>query len=424
MSELQIPPIEFQEHRLENGLQVILHRNERVPLVHLTLHYRVGSSYEKRGKSGFAHLFEHMMFQGSENVPKTAHGKYVDQAGGRWNASTSKDRTNYYDTVPAHFLDLALWLEAERMRSLAVTGENFENQRRTVIEEKKQSYDNQPYGLAYLRFDELAYQNWSYAHSIIGSIEDLEAATLEDAQEFHGSFYGPGNATLVLTGDFDEREALEKISEHFQSIADRTRAQQPDLNEPEQTACKVEVMRDPLAVLPALYMGYHMAALGTTEYYALSLIGLVLAGGISSRFYRELVYRRNWITGLSAGPNQYRGPEMFLLWLQIQDQIDPKDVLNFVEEELGRIGEEGVSEEELEKARNQLSHRFVSRLATVTQVGELLARYAVLYDDPHHINREPELLMAVEKEQIQEVAKRVFQSRNQTRILIQPEKKS
>ena len=147
---LSAPQIEFEEHRLSNGLSVLLHRDDRVPLVHVGVHYRVGSSYEKVGRSGFAHLFEHMMFQGSENVTKNEHGRYVDNAGGTWNASTNKDRTNYFETVPSHCLDLALWLEADRMRSLKVTQENFENQLQTVIEEKKQSYDNRPYGLAYL----------------------------------------------------------------------------------------------------------------------------------------------------------------------------------------------------------------------------------------------------------------------------------
>ena len=204
----KIPLIRFRQEKLKNGLDVILHSDNRVPLVHVTLHYRVGSSYEQPGKSGLAHLFEHMMFQGSENVGKAEHGRQVDSVGGRWNASTSKDRTNYFETVPSNALELALWLEADRMRSLEVTSENFENQRQTVIEEKKQSYDNRPYGAALLRFDDLAYQNWAYAHPIIGSVDDLRKTSVEDAVTFHRSHYGPDNATLVVAGDILEEEAL------------------------------------------------------------------------------------------------------------------------------------------------------------------------------------------------------------------------
>ena len=195
---------------MSNGLEVILYRDNRIPLTHVSLHYRVGSSYEKRGESGLAHLFEHMMFEGSENVGKNEHGRLLDAAGGSWNASTSKDRTNYYATVPSNYLDLALWLEADRMRSLLITPENFENQRQTVIEEKKQSYDNRPYGRAHLRFDELAYTNWAYGHPVIGQIEDLQKFTLEQAIDFHRRFYGPGNAVLVVAGDIVEADALAK----------------------------------------------------------------------------------------------------------------------------------------------------------------------------------------------------------------------
>jgi predicted Zn-dependent peptidase len=221
--------IDFTEHPLSNGLRVILYRDNRIPLAHVSLHYWVGSSYEQRGQSGLAHLFEHMMFEGSENVAKNEHARLLDAAGGSWNASTSKDRTNYYATVPSNFLDLALWLEADRMRSLRITPENFENQRQTVIEEKKQSYDNRPYGRAQLRFDELAYANWSYGHPVIGDVEDLKQLTLEQAVAFHQKFYGPGNAVLVVAGDINEAEALAKIEQYFLPIADRTDNIRPDL---------------------------------------------------------------------------------------------------------------------------------------------------------------------------------------------------
>ncbi|MDA2929748.1 insulinase family protein [Acidobacteria bacterium AH-259-O06] len=412
-------PIEFAEHKLENGLQVLLHQDNRTPLVHLSVHYRVGSSYEKPGLSGFAHLFEHMMFEGSEHVAKNEHGSYIDNAGGRWNASTSKDRTNYYETVPSHYLELALWLEAERMRSLKVTQENFENQRQTVIEEKKQSYDNRPYGLASLRFEELAYENWAYAHPVIGAVEDLQKATLEDAARFHQTYYGPGNATLVLSGDIDA-DAQKKVGNYFGSISNRTSSQVPALQEPEQSVEKKEMLKDPLAMLPAVYLGYHMPALGSPEYYALSVLALVVSNGESSRFYRKLIYNNNWITNLSVGPNQYKGPELFYIWFQVQSEVNFKRVLQAVGQELERLREEKILAEELEKAKNQIMFRFVSRLTRVSRIGELLADYALLFEDPQMINHDLDRYLAVSENDILEAAHKVFRPENRTLMVVQP----
>jgi predicted Zn-dependent peptidase len=360
------------------------------------------------------------MFQGSEHVSKTEHGMYVDAAGGRWNATTSKDRTNYYETLGSHYLDLGLWLEADRMRSLKLTGANFENQRQTVIEEKKQSYDNQPYGLADLRFDELAYSNWAYAHPIIGSVSDLEKATLEDAREFHERYYGPRNATLVLAGDFDGDGALSRISRYFGWGDGMDIVAQPDLSEPPQTNSRLETVKDPLAVLPAVYAGYHMPEAGTPDHYALSMLAVILSHGQSSRLYRELIYENNWITSLSAGPNQYKGPQLFMLWLQVQEGVDPQRVLDCVEGHLSRLCSERVSERELEKAQNHVYYRFVSSRNTITGVAEILAKYAVLYGDPKLINGEAERYLQVNPEDILQAAKRTFRPENQNLIMVEP----
>jgi predicted Zn-dependent peptidase len=361
-----------------------------------------------------------MMFQGSANVGKNEHGRYIDEAGGRWNASTNKDRTNYYQTVPSNFVKLALWLEADRMASLNITEESFENQRQTVIEEKKQSYDNRPYGTSYLRFDELAYENWAYAHPIIGSVDDLSKATLRDALEFHQVFYGPGNATLVLAGDIEPDEICQVVQEYFEPIPDKTSPSQPDLFEPEQKEAKFEVLGDPLAVLPALAIGYHMPSLGTPGYYALTMLALVLADGDSSRFYKRFVYHNNWITGLFAGPNQYRGPQLFRIWFQIQDEVKPQKVIDAVDEEFERILEMGVTDEELEKARNQVTHRFVARLSTVFQVGELLAHYASYFDDPNLVNSQIDKYHSISKEDVLKAARDFLVPENRTVILTEP----
>ena len=417
---VRVPDIEFREHTLDNGLQLLVHHQARVPLTHVSVHYRVGSSYEKPGFSGLAHLFEHLMFQGSENVGKNEHGRYIDHAGGQWNATTSKDRTNYYETVPSHYLELALWLEADRMQSLNVSLENFENQRQTVIEEKKQSYDNRPYGLATLRFEELAYENWAYAHPIIGVIEDLERYPLEDAVDFHRTFYGPGNAILVLAGDLSEIDGLEKVQKYFGDMISHTQPQSPSLEEPRQTAEKVETIQDPLAVLPAVYMAYHMPELGSPEYFSLSVLALVLSHGESSRFYRQFIYDNNWITNFSVGPNQNKGPELFYIWFQIQNEIEVDQVVRAVEEELELLREKPVSQAELEKARNQIAYRFVGRLTRISRIAELLAHYALFFGDAGRINSDLDRYLEVTQEDILQAAQNVFRPENRTLMVVEP----
>jgi predicted Zn-dependent peptidase len=417
---VKVPDIEFLEHTLDNGLQLLIHHQDRVPLTHVSVHYRVGSSYERPGFSGLAHLFEHLMFQGSENVGTNEHGRYIDHAGGQWNATTSKDRTNYYETVPSHYLELALWLEADRMQSLNVTLENFENQRQTVIEEKKQSYDNRPYGLATLRFEELAYENWAYAHPIIGVIEDLEKYILEDAVDFYRTFYGPGNAILVLAGDMSEVDPLEKVQKYFGNMISHTQRQTPGLEEPRQTAEKMETIQDPLAVLPAVYMAYHMPALGSPEYFALSVLALVLSHGESSRFYRQFIYDNNWITNFSVGPNQNKGPELFYIWFQIQNEAEVDQVLRAIEEELDLLREKPIAQAELEKARNQIAYQFVGRLTKISQIAELLAHYALFFDDADRINSDLDRYLEVTQEDILQAAQQVFRPENRTLIVVEP----
>jgi len=412
--------IERQEHQLDNGLRVILYRDNRVPLAHATVHYRIGSSYETRGRSGLAHLFEHLMFEGSENVAKNEHGKLLDAAGGSWNASTNKDRTNYFATVPSNYLELALWLEADRMRSLRITPANFENQRQTVIEERKQSYDNRPYGRSHLRFDELAYGNWAYAHSIIGSVEDLRALTLDEAIDFHRRYYGPGNAILVVAGDIEERAALELIKKHFASIEDETAPLAPDLSEPNQESSRQERHTDPLATLPAIMLGFHMPELGSLEYYALSVLSLILTHGESSRLHRRMISDNNWVTAIYSGPNQYKGPQLFAVWTQLQEGVGTDRILQELTDALSASGEDLVTDKEIDKARNNIAHAFIARLTRVSQVGETLGTYATYFDDAGLINTELERFYSVTAEGVREAAARVFRPQNQTTIVVLP----
>src|SRR6476660_592095 len=237
MSEtFELPPLEIEEYTLDNGLRVVLNPDQAIPVASIAVYYNVGSRNERDDRTGFAHLFEHMMFQGSENVPKAAHFQYIMKAGGTMNGTTSSERTNYYQTLPANQLPLALWLESDRMRSLAVTQENLDNQREAVKEEKRLRYDNQPYGEVFDLINEMIYKNFANSHSTIGSMEHLDAASVEDIQEFFRIYYAPNNAVLVLSGAFETEEAKQLVQTYFGGIPKQTLPPDLDVSEPTEVA--------------------------------------------------------------------------------------------------------------------------------------------------------------------------------------------
>ncbi|HJL17055.1 MAG TPA: pitrilysin family protein, partial [Sandaracinaceae bacterium LLY-WYZ-13_1] len=258
-SEGPLQRLPIQRARLDNGLRVVMSPDRTVPTVAIAVYYDVGSRNEVRGRSGFAHLFEHMMFQGSANVAKGEHFQLVMNRGGSLNGTTSHDRTNYFETLPSNELALGLWLEADRMRSLAVTAENFENQRQVVMEEWRQSYRNQPYAMSFLRINELAYGDyWPYAHSTIGDIQDLQNAPLSAVQEFFDTYYTPNNAVLSISGDFDPEEAMTMVRRYFGDIPSREVPEYDPGELPPQTRERHETMQDPLAERPAFHIGWHI----------------------------------------------------------------------------------------------------------------------------------------------------------------------
>src|SRR5215218_8129865 len=243
----KLEPLEIEEYSLENGLRVVLNRDNAVPVVALAVYYNVGSRNEREGRTGFAHLFEHMMFQGSENVKKAEHFQFIMKAGGTMNGTTSSERTNYFETLPANQLPLALWLESDRMRSLAVTQENLDNQREAVKEEKRLRYDNQPYGEVFDLINEMIYKNFANSHSTIGSMDDLDAATVEDVQEFFRIFYAPNNAVLVLSGAFDVPVVKDLVDRYFGDIPRQPLPPSLDVNEPAEVAATYREWEDKLA---------------------------------------------------------------------------------------------------------------------------------------------------------------------------------
>ncbi len=305
----------IRREQLDNGLRVVLSPDWTVPTVGIAVYYDVGSRNEVRGRSGFAHLFEHMMFQGSENVAKGEHFSLIMNRGGSMNGTTSEDRTNYFETLPSNELALGLWLEADRMRSLAVTEENFENQRQVVMEEFRQSYLNQPYAKSFLRINELAFGDyWPYAHSTIGAMEDLENAPLSAVQQFWQTYYAPNNAVVSISGDFDPDEAMQLIHRYFASVPSR---EVPDFEPPPlspQTSERTDTIEDPLAERPAFHVAWHIPPDREHDHYALEMLSLVLGDGESSRLYQELVKEREYMQSVSVSTDDRRGPDLFSVW--------------------------------------------------------------------------------------------------------------
>ena len=300
--------IKLEQFTLDNGLRVILNQDNSVPVVAVAVYYDVGSRNEKKGRTGFAHLFEHMMFQGSENVGKAEHFQYVFNSGGTMNGTTSTERTNYFETLPANQFRLALWLESDRMRSLKVTEENLDNQTKAVQEEKRLNYDNRPYGEVFNLLNEMVYKNFANSHSTIGSMKDLDDATVEDVKEFFRIYYAPNNAVLVISGAFEPKTAKELVKKYFATIPKQPAPPKIEVSEPKEVAEKYKKYEDKLAPLPAFIMGWKIPARRTPEHNALALAGTLLFEGESSRLYQKLVKGDEVIVQLFGIPDERRGP--------------------------------------------------------------------------------------------------------------------
>src|SRR5512141_2101329 len=370
----KLPPLEIEEFQLSNGLRVVLNRDMAIPVVAIAVYYNVGSRNEREGRTGFAHLFEHMMFQGSKNVPKAAHFQYISNAGGTMNGTTSSERTNYFETLPASQLPLALWLESDRMRSLAVTQENLDNQREAVKEEKRLRYDNQPYVNGFLRLFEMSFKNPANAHSTIGSMEDLDAATVEDIREFFRIYYAPNNAVLSIAGDFDSSETRALIDKYFGTIPSQPEPPPVDVSEPQEVASNQDVFVDKLAPVPAFALGWKVPARRTPEFYALSLASHLLFEGESARLYQKLVKGEESVVQIQGGIDERRGPSgLFIVVIPKPDREGP-EIRETIFDEIRQLATTGPSDEEMEKLRHNLFNAAVrsrqSSLFRAQQIAE------------------------------------------------------
>jgi len=415
-----LPQILIEEFALANGLRVVLSEDHAVPVASVAVYYNVGSRNERQGRTGFAHLFEHMMFQGSENVPKAGHFQYIFNNGGTMNGTTSSERTNYFETVPANQLPLALWLESDRMLSLKVTQENLNNQRDAVKEEKRLNYDNRPYSNAFLRLNELIYRNPRNAHSTIGSMEDLDDATIEDVREFFRIYYAPNNAVLAIVGDFDSTEARALIEKYFASIPAQPSPPDVDVSEPEEVAARNEVYCDPFAQLPAIMLGWKVPPRRTEDYYALSLASDLLLDGDSSRLYQRLVKDEESVVGIQGGIGERRGPSTLYVFAIPKPGHSTGAIRSTIQEEIERLAREGPSPDEMEKLRNTLLNDAVRNRQSTLYRAQRLAEFTLYDGDPDIVNTELERYLAITPDEIGSAVSRYLVTDNHSIMEVVP----
>ncbi len=406
-------------HRLSNGLRVVLAPDPEVPVVGLALCYDVGSRDEVPGRSGFAHLFEHLMFQGSQNVGKGEHMELVQSVGGRCNGATCEDYTIYPMVLPARELDLGLWLEADRMQALALTEENFENQRQTVIEERRERVDDAPYGLASLRLRELSWCSWAYRHPVVGSFEDLDAATLSDALDFHRTFYRPDNAVLALAGKLEPELLVERLESWLGCIPSGGPPPRQPIDE-QRSAGELERVADPLARLPALFMNHPVQGFGHEDFFALEVIETLLLRGPSSRAWRGLVVEKPLALQVSGGFDARRGPGLFALSAVASSPDKLEIVAQAWQEQLSRLATDAIGEQEWEKVVTRLRAERV--FASESPLGQAsnLVRAELIEGDAEWENRYLDGIARVTPAEVQEVAARCFQPELAVRLEVVP----
>lgn len=397
----------IDRHRLPNGLRVILSRDDRAPIVAVNLWYDVGSRHEKPGKTGFAHLFEHMMFEGSAHVAKGEHFSLLQSIGGSLNATTWLDRTNYFETVPSHELELALWLESDRLASLlaAMTQEKLDNQREVVKNERRWSVDNQPYGTWDEKLQELTYPaSHPYHHSTIGSMADLDAASLADVSEFFAAYYAPNNAVLTIAGDFDPPVALALVEKYFGPI-------KPNPAIPPGPSAEIdpiigaevrEIVPDRVP-LPRVYATYRMPTFGTDGFDALEVAVDLLGTGRASRLYRILVRERQLAQDVTVFAFPFvGGATMFTMWVTARPGVGHEALATALFAEVDRLAAEGPSDDELERVRNLHAANVESSLERIGERADRLSMYACLFDQPERVNSEVSRYLAVDAARVRE----------------------
>ncbi|MCK4748537.1 MAG: insulinase family protein [Bacteroidales bacterium] len=408
----QATNIEFREFDLYNGLHVILHQDNSTPIVAISITYHVGSKNEQPDRTGFAHFFEHLMFEGSENIKRGDFDNYVQNAGGVNNAGTSFDYTMYYEILPSNQLELGLWLESERLLHLRIDSVGVETQRKVVKEERRERYDNQPY----MSFMEEVFSNSFTEHPYhwvpIGNIQYIDEAKLEEFIEFHNHFYVPENAVLVIAGDIEYDHALKLAKDYFGDIPHGGHEiYRPDVQEPQSTEEIRKIVYDNIQ-LPAVFTAYKMPGMGDPDTYALGMLQTLLAGGQSSRLYKSLVDRQQLVVETSAVPLTLEDAGLFIVYGIANMGISLEDIEAAMDDEIRKVVEKGLTEREFQKLVNQTENDFISQNTTMAGISENLASYYTFYDDPGLINTEINKYLAVTPEDIVEAAKKYLVPEN------------
>ncbi|NOT59396.1 MAG: insulinase family protein [Acidobacteria bacterium] len=400
--------VKFTEHKLKNGLRIYLVEDHSAPVVSISVNYDVGSRNEKKGRTGFAHLFEHMMFQGSENIGKSEHFILVDTNGGEMNGTTDEERTIYYETLPANQLELAVFLEADRMRSLDISKENLDNQRNAVQEERRLRLDNQPYGIFFEKLNETIYDDFAYKHSAIGSMEDLTAASVEDVREFFKTYYAPNNAALALVGDFNPTQALTLIKKYFEPLAAQPKPPAVVINEPVQNAQRRLKVDDPLAQVPVMILAYKGIRGNTPDAYAMNVLSTILGGGESSRLYQKLVKEKQLLIEAQMYSQVRRGIGMNAIIAVMTPGKKQEEVEAAINEELAKLQNEPIADWELEKAKQFAKRNAINARQSSLGLASSIAEAAIAWNDPNLVNTRLAKIAAVTKADVQRVAQQYF----------------
>lgn len=380
-------------YKLPNGLKVVISEDHMAPVVTVGVYYNVGFRIEPKGRTGFAHLFEHMMFQGSANVKKFEHAKYVEANGGSLNGHTDFDYTNYFETLPSNRVEMGLWLESDRMRSLDISEENLKNQQNVVSEEVRVNVLNQPYQFfEWIDLWENAFTNWNNAHNGYGELSEINAATIEDVRSFFKTYYAPNNAVLTIVGDVDVNEVKKMVEKHFANIPSQPAPTRPDLTEPAQTKEKRVSQTDKLANLPALAIGYHIPPQNSPDFPAMALLVQILQGDDSSRWYQRLVKEKELTLDLTGGLNyfgnefDYTGPMIMTTRTTYKPGHTADEIVHEMDAVLADVATKGVTEKELADAKIRFRSNFYSQLESSFGKTHLLSVLALFRDDPAQIN--------------------------------------
>jgi zinc protease len=418
-----VPKVNFTDTRLKNGLRVVVSPDHAAPVVSVSVAYNVGSRDEKKGQTGYAHFFEHMMFKGSENVADGELAALIENYGGDHNGQTDKDHTIYFEEVPANQIDMVLFIEADRMKALALTEEGVKNQREAVKEERRLRVDNQPYGKTSEALDELAFENFVNEHSVIGSMADLDAATIADFRAFFKTYYSPANATIAIAGDIDPDAAVQKVRKYFEAIPAGPPPPKLDTTEPPQKAERRMNMEDPLARLTLVDAGYHVPGGLTPDMDALGALATILGSGRSARLYDSLVRQQQVAVQVYSGVQAAKGPGLFYVEAIVAPgkAVPATEAAMYAEVDKVKNGE--IQDWELEKARNAARRALVGSLQNSLQRAILLSRFSVFYNDPGVINSRYDRIASVTKQDVQRVARQYLTPENRTVIITTPSNK-